>query len=533
MKRKLRRILIPAILLPMLLTSCTRLPPGSLPGSSVSAPQSSAPPSPSASPLAEEPTAWHSGVQTDYTHLTPYEPPAEKYARLSDGPMTELVPSDTYGSLLPYVGATMYGSEGYRTIRHYGLVTKDGMIVTDPVFSDAYQGSYYDNSTYTGSTMPVYLLAKLEGEVDEDNYWASELRAVCALDGSWATDFSYRSIYCTDTVIVLVRDYETNDIDIIDYNGKLLYNTKTLGCYGELPESSAYSFMSGYGEGLILVPLKGCRSVVIDALTGSETLIDYEQCSAFSEGRAAVMKDGLYGFIDRSYNLVIPLQALWCDYFHNGKSIIQYPDQSSAVIDADGHVLLESDSYISRWDSDTYGVYNSDNSVAYYDAALNRITAPGGREITPMYDGWFFYNTTRNSMTIFRGDESHMFEGVDSVYGIRGDLAVVTSSGDNTYREGVMTLTGDVVIPMLDDQSVVLAYDEKTGETYIIASTYYEKQSYKVYDSGGRLLFDGSGYASYNAAFGLFEVSGELSYAYVDKNGEDVFRISLLEYVPD
>jgi hypothetical protein len=528
MMRRFRRILIVAALLPLiLLSSCIRLPGSgvSKPSPDISAEQISPSPSPA-------PTEWNSGVKTDYSYLTPYEPPTEKYTRLKDGPIPDLLPSGRYGSLLPYVGETMYSDDGYNTIRKYGLITADGMIVTDPVYTTVYQGSYYSNSTNAGDKMPVYVLVKLKDNINEESPWGNEINAVCALDGSWATALDYESVFCTDKVIVLVRDSAANDVDIIDYSGKLLYNTKTLSCYSSIPEASAYSFMSGYGEGFFAVPLSGGRSVIIDALTGSETYIDYEQCSAFSEGFAAVMKGGLYGYIDRHFNMVIPPKSLWYDYFHNGKSIVQYEDQSYAIIDAGGNILLENPYYITRWDNNIYGVYNSDNSITYLDSDLNEIQAPGGQQITPLYEGWFYFNSGR-SVTIFKGNESHTFKGIEGIYGIRGDLAVVYSSGNDTYREGVMTLDGKTVVPMEDAQSVVLIPDEKTGETYILASMYFENQSYKVYDSAGSLLFSGKGYAIYNDTFSLFEVNDEFSYAYVDAGGNDIFRISLLQYVPD
>lgn len=523
MKHKLKRVLILLFLLPMiLLASCFRLP----------GIGSSASPSPAVSEAAAAPTDWHSGVKTDYSYLTPYTPPAEKYTRLYDGAMTALEPSDQYGTLLPYVGETMYSDDGYNTIRKYGLVTQDGMIVTDPVYASAYQGNFYNYSTYTNVNMPAYILVKLKDVFDEAHMWDGEIYAVCALDGSWVTEFDYESVFCTDKVILLVRDNGKNDIDVMDYSGRLLYNTKTLGCYGDIPEASAYSFMSGYGEGLIAVPLTGGRSVFIDALTGRETYVDFEQCSAFSEGRASFMQDGLYGYIDRSFNAVIPPQSLWYDFFQNGKSIVQFTDESYAIIDPDGNILLENPHYISKWDSETYGVYDGNNGLTYYDGDLNKITPPGNQQVTPLYDGWFSYNG-ENGITIFKGSESHMFKGVESIYGIRDGLAVVYSSGDETYLEGVMTLDGETVIPMADQQSVELVPNEQTGETYIIASTYFENQAYKVYDAGGSLLFAGNGYVVYNDALGLFEVNDELSFAYVDRNGRDIFRISLLKYLPD
>ena len=159
------------------------------------------------------------------------------------------------------------------------------MIVTDPVYTWISQGSYYNYSTYTSEDIPVYDLVRLSEPIDRERPWESERHAACALDGSWVTPFDYTGIFCTDRMIMLVRDYEKNDIDVMDFRGKLLYNTKSLDFYGDILESSAYSFISGYGEGLIALPLKDGRTAVIKALNGkTEAYLDYAQCNAFSEG---------------------------------------------------------------------------------------------------------------------------------------------------------------------------------------------------------------------------------------------------------
>lgn len=521
--RRLKRILILIILLPMLLlASCLRLPSGSRPTETPGA--SSDTPSP-------VPTDWHSGVKTDYSGLTPYVPPEENYTRLSDGALPELMPSDQYGTLLPYIGEVMYSYGGYNTVRQYGLVTADGMIVTDAVYNNVYQGSYFSYSTYTSKNVPVYNLVKLSETIDEENPWDSEIHAVCAVDGGWTTSFDYKSVYFTDKEIILVRDPANNDIDVLDYNGKLLYNTKSLACFDELPEYSAYKFMDGYGEGLIAIPLTSGQSVLIDALTGAETTIDYESCSAFSGGRAAVLVDGLYGYIDRDLNLVIPPQFVWFDYFYHGKGVVQYPDQSYAIIDTDGNVLLENENYISKWDTDTYGIYNADNSETYYDSDLNKISFDG-QQITPLSGGWYFFMSGKD-ITIFKGSETHTFEDVEGIYGITNGLVVVYSSTEETYREGVMTLDGQTVVPMADGQSIYMVDGKKAGETYIIASTYGADQTFKVFDQNGTQLFSGGGYVLYNADYGVFQVDGDYTFAYVDAAGSDIFRISLLRYLPD
>lgn len=528
MKDRLTRVLIPLMLVTvMLLSSCIRLPLGKKPGpDSTAAPSETQAPSPAA-------TEWNSGVKTDYTYLTPYEPPAEKYTRLKDGALPDLIPSGSYGTLLPYVGETMHSNDGYSVIRKYGLVTESGMIVTDPVYTWISQGSYYNYSTYTSEDIPVYDLVRLSEPIDRERPWESERHAACALDGSWVTPFDYTGIFCTDRMIMLVRDYEKNDIDVMDFRGKLLYNTKSLDFYGDILESSAYAFISGYGEGLIALPLKDGRTAVIKALNGkTEAYLDYAQCNAFSEGYAAVLKDNLYGFIDRRFNLVIPPQFSLTDTFYNGKCVVEYPGNGYAVIDAGGNVLLKNDNYIARWDTNIYGVYDASGNVTYYDEDLKRL-AGGSSSVSPISGGWLVF-PEQDGVTIKKGGEEHTYRDISGIVGIKGNLVTFYESSEAYWREGLMTLDGDVIIPPTEGLGVSVVGNEETGRVYAVANTYDLGGRHAVYDSEGKILFSGRGYAVYMPQFGLFQIHDDFSFSYKDPDdGSDVFRLSLLEYLPD
>ncbi|NLA86842.1 MAG: WG repeat-containing protein [Clostridiales bacterium] len=523
MKQRLRSALIPTVFLPlMLLSSCII---GTTPAAVTSGEHASSSPSPTTAD-------WSSGVKTDYTYLTPYKPPAEKYTRLKDGALPALVPSKGYGTLLPYVGETMHSNDGYSVIRKCGLVTMDGMIVTDPVYTDIRQGNFYNYAAYTGEDMPVYDLVMRSEQYDEDRPWESESHAACALDGSWVTPFAYVNVLCTDKVLLLVRDYENNNIDVMSYSGKLLYNTKALSFYGDISEASAYAFSSGYGEGLIAVPLRDGRSVIFDAMTGQvEAYVDYAQCGPFSEGYALVMADGLYGFIDRRFKLVIPPQFNWVDIFYNGKCIVGYPDSRYAIIDTDGNVLLENDDYISRWEADLYGLYDDGGNVTYYDINLKKL-AEGTAMVTPIYGGWFVF-PEGDGVSIIKDGEKYTINGISGVNSIEGNLAAVYDSSGSLWKEGLMTLQGDIILPPAENLGIAVVGSESTGNVFAIVSTYTKDQTFEVYNAEGKILFSGSGYATYLPEYDLFKITDVFSFAYVDSNGGDVFRLSLLKYLPD
>jgi hypothetical protein len=518
MRKQINRCLVFTALLPMLLSACSQSTPGTAPSE--------------ASPAPSYQIVDGYAIKTDYSGLKPYEPPAEKYTRLSEGPLPELKPADNYGTLLPYAGETLYGEGGWSVSSLYGFVTKDAKIVTDPVYTSVWQGYYYNPGTASGTYVPAYHLQKLTDTIDRDDPWNNIRHGACALDGSWITPVDFADVYFFDNVIVCVRDFNTNDADIMDYSGKLLYNTKSLSCYQQMPQKSAYMFQSGYGEGRFALTLSGGKSAYVDALTGTVTELKYDECAAFFDGLAAVKKDGLYGYIDKSLNLVIQPRYTSAEYFNKGKSVVQNADGSYALIDRTGMVLLKNNGYISRWDSSTYGLYDGDNTPRYYDDTLKEIKQ-GDAPADPLYDGWFSYKTA-DGIVVFKGSESLLLPGYSGVGYIRGSLMSVYKSDGDVWEEGLLTTEGKELIPPAQNQSITIAVSEVTGKQYAIVSGYEDgSQTFKVYDGEGNFLFGGLGWANFLPQFDLFDIRSDFSSSYMDVSGNTLFRISLMAYVPD
>ena len=111
-----------------------------------------------------------------------------------------LIPSDKYGTLYPYLGEVAYRFEEWTDEagnEHrfdfsdasplYGLMTRDGRIVTDPVYQSVYH--VYDREKGKQTALPVLLLAQSR---EEWKYGENAARiAVAAEDGSWCTDFDF------------------------------------------------------------------------------------------------------------------------------------------------------------------------------------------------------------------------------------------------------------------------------------------------------------------------------------------------------
>ena len=65
--------------------------------------------------------------------------------RLSEGYMGELKAADDYGLLVPYAGRRLMDDWPAATGCLYGLMTLDGVAVTDAVYSTVYYPSCWEN----------------------------------------------------------------------------------------------------------------------------------------------------------------------------------------------------------------------------------------------------------------------------------------------------------------------------------------------------------------------------------------------------
>ena len=183
----MRRLLLPLAALMLLLTACEM--------AAEPSPAVTDSPAPSSAPTVR--------VQTDWSKLTPREPVEEVYERWYEEYREELLPWEDYGNLIPFAGARMTGegTTGYR----YGLMTEDGKVVVDPVYSEVYAMNYSDWSTGQPGTFPGYVLVQPTGELDEYGYPKTEY-AYAGRDGSWCTEFSDDVMYGAGPDCLLYRE---------------------------------------------------------------------------------------------------------------------------------------------------------------------------------------------------------------------------------------------------------------------------------------------------------------------------------------
>lgn len=94
-----------------------------------------------------------------------------------------------YGQLLPYAGQRLMDDWPASTGCLYGLMTRDGRVVVDPVYSDVSCPAWYTPGGR--GTLPMLLLRQ-DGNL-----------AVAAADGSWCTGFDYLSCSASPEGLVL------------------------------------------------------------------------------------------------------------------------------------------------------------------------------------------------------------------------------------------------------------------------------------------------------------------------------------------
>ncbi len=194
----MRRRALPAVLC-LLLCACAAIGPRE------------SPPGPAPAVIPEGvPEAEGGAVHTDWSKLGEREKPPEPVgARWYETYTGELIPREDYGPLVPYAGLRLMDDWPADSGCLYGLMTREGVAVTDPVYSSVRSpGGYGEEGAFT---LPLLLLSQGNKTADEDA-WDPVVFAVAAMDGSWCTPFCYQAVstgsqglmlFCPDSITVM------------------------------------------------------------------------------------------------------------------------------------------------------------------------------------------------------------------------------------------------------------------------------------------------------------------------------------------
>ena len=135
-------------------------------------------------------------------------------ARLSESYMGELKASGDYGLLVPYAGRRLMDDWPAATGCLYGLMTLDGVAVTDAVYSNVYYPSYYEN--YERHPLPVLVL--MQGEASNEIEGFAPSYTVAAADGSWVMEETFHALSTSRHGLLLFGD---DTLTVMDVSGKV------------------------------------------------------------------------------------------------------------------------------------------------------------------------------------------------------------------------------------------------------------------------------------------------------------------------
>lgn len=155
-------------------------------------------------------------VYTDWSKLGERDPlPEVVGSRWYEGYTDELIPRDDYGPLVPYAGLRLLDDWPAMTGCVYGLMTRDGVVVTDPVYSRvACPNGLGREGTYAH---PLLVLKKADESALGDSGDPAAY-AVAARDGSWCTPFDYCGYTHSEEGLLLFRQ---DSVTVMDPDGSV------------------------------------------------------------------------------------------------------------------------------------------------------------------------------------------------------------------------------------------------------------------------------------------------------------------------
>ena len=451
-------------------------------------------------------------VYVDWSSLEPYAPEEPIYTRSSDSVITELVPSDNYGPLIPFLGDKLGGTDlGSR----YGLITLSGEIVLDPVLSSVWDGGS-QGGYYNLEPLPYFMLCKETPATSSDGWdEASEVWAMAARDGSWCTEFKYTM---DGELSLWGRDINQNCTE----NGIFL--------------------------------LDGDQLVYLDGKTGEETMrvsnIPSEigpSMALWGAGwhgdRPYIRNYGTLGWwIDPSTGELTYTEELPpADRLVNGKYVsYDYDSYTYTVYDESGSSLLSAGG-IARvtWDrGDQFMVYDYTPDgwqqgylvKEVYDAAtMESVESPiiGKYAHWPsgIPNGWTWYYDGDDTVFV-QGDEVLRVTAPGTPQTVWGRVALFSSYDNNTGSQTLVSLDNGLIADNILYTGDCHSYDLATGELYFRAD---DGRQVQIFDSAGQSLctIRRSPSESVSLAGGLVLITGDSRVILRDLQGNIVFRYIL------
>jgi len=457
-------------------------------------------PTPTVSPSIE-PTNTPTQKPTLPPHSAYTPDMTEIITHLNTARATKLVARGDYGPIYPFEGAYISSQSGDTYKSLYGFVNASGKIVVDAV---------YHNITplYTKDTNELVAYAIYNYP---ENSEALTTIALCALDGSWITDFSYNSVESVTSHGICLS--KGDKYGILSTKGKVLIDF-TLDAMHE------------FYDGLSVEASESQYFYFIDI--SGKTVIEGPYFSAydFSEGLAAVSDWGLFKYIDTKGNTVIPAQFTSAGSFVDGYAIVSVTERFG-VIDNKGNFVIAAENDDIRYDK-VHKVFTvtkslSGNEIYYFYPELNLTKANtyNGYTVYPLNNGLTYYTTANGAMLVNTSGNMKFFNEVSSIT-MLSERRLLAKLLDGSYK--VMDINGN---SYTDKLNYAVTVDYAKEILFVTDGTYHG-----AYDFYGRVLLD---VMFENAIFvnGVYDVNFGSYSGVINPSGKWLTRVNLSKYHQD
>ncbi len=215
---------------------------------------------------------------------------------------------------------------------NYGFIDSSGSIVIEPKFSYCYNiiysVDYINDITHYGYEVPETIK-----EIDH-----TPLRAYYSADGKIKTDFRYLSLYVPVPGIAIgylpnenreIIDLHTGQV-LISHNKEISFLNSNLVCLEQ--EDGKDQIINLNGEKVAELPLNTRLAAPSMHPNRSDQLF-----TVVSQGTEE--ETSLYGYINESGKIIIPMQYMGAEVFENGRAIV-FTDKELLVIDPNNNVLM-------------------------------------------------------------------------------------------------------------------------------------------------------------------------------------------------
>lgn len=511
----------------------------------------SLPPQPSPAPTAKPIPTDGPYVYTDYSQLEDNAPRPDIYTRWYGEFTDHLIPASDYGPLIPFSGDGAEEAWGTSDYAAEGLMTLDGKVVVDPVYSAVTQLCSGGDMEFgrPDTYYPAFLLSRYTGEPQwEDGMpgfmgYQDVLSRLCALDGSWVTEeyrFTYENYVYGSGVkngaIFALRD--ENVLVLLDIsNGRELFSMPLDGL-GE-SELNEVFYNVNYGDGR--VTLCQGHSLRCWDLNGNEISLsgDVDVIRGFSEGLCPARRTGgegyAWGYLGLDGQWAIPPQFTDAQPFADGVALLG--THAHTLIDRAGNILYETPTYDSCQKTGDYWYFcgYSGDAGLVLDKGGNEINSPllHGGYVDALNYGWAVMTNADDSHTLGRGEKSWPIpENWGNVW---RDNVTENTVYLNNWRSGVTDEKPHWAVwrPESGKAPTVfsgaldsLRTDPVTGERYCVIFDDYSSGRCHITDLNGKTLFENlSGWPRLYGGRCLTEAnSGSRTVELRDADGSVLFR---------